>query len=168
MSSLSITTSVFNLSWWRIWEWDNRADWSTYIDPQSRTPSTDSEAGAHAECEQDVVPQGQTLKDSGVEGDNGRVEDSPNQRRHGGVRVSEEDVDVGVAETSVGDVHPEAEDNEGALVTPDDNNPDHEVVSGAGLRPTPQMLLRLSYPRAWRCIRQRCQRCVRWAIIRSG
>ena len=51
MSSLSITTSVFN------------------------------------ECEQDVVPQGQTLKDSGVEGDNGRVEDSPNQRRHGGVEL---------------------------------------------------------------------------------
>ena len=44
---------------------------------------------AQAECEPDDVPQGQTLEDSGVVGDNGRVEDW----RHGGVGVSDEAAD---------------------------------------------------------------------------
>ena len=42
-----------------------------YIDPQSRSTSTNSDAAAQAKCEHDNVPQGQILEDSGVVGDNG-------------------------------------------------------------------------------------------------
>ena len=148
-----------------------------YINPQSRTPSTDSEAGGGA-----ADPQGQVLGDSGEEGDNGRVEDSPNRGRHGGVGVA----GVGDADHeggARGDVAPGAVGDAEALG--DQGEAGVEGVAGAGaqgeadgeagvappeagLRPPPRMLLRLSCPRTWRCVRLSCQRCVRWAIIRSG
>ena len=57
------------------------------IDPQSRTPSTESDEIII------IYPQGQVHRDSGEEGDNGRVEDSPNRRQYGGVGVSDEAAD---------------------------------------------------------------------------
>ena len=63
------------------------------IDPQSRTPSTESDEIIV------IYPQGEVHRDSGEEGDNGSVEDSPNRGRPGGVGVSDER-EGGVAEAS--------------------------------------------------------------------
>ena len=149
-----------------------------HISPQSRTPSTDSEAGGGA-----GDPQGQVLRDSGEGGDNGRVEDPPNRRRHGEVGVA----GVGDVEQeggARGDVsHPGVVGDAEALLAQGEAGGEGEaggVAQGeadgeadvappeAGLRPPPRMMLRLSCPRTWRCVRLSCQRCVKWAIIRSG
>ena len=54
------------------------------MEPWPRTPSTENDESVIIEAVPGPSnPQGQILGDSGVEGDNGSVEDSPNRRWHG-------------------------------------------------------------------------------------
>ena len=152
------------------------------MEQTSRTPSSDSDrAGQGAEVDIEVNPQGQIHGGSGEEGDYGRVEDSPNRRRHGGVGVADESGDHGQDGQAddehelgeLGNLAPVNDDIEFIDIGEDQEN-EHvpevieEGVGGeVGVRNVPLMLTRLSIPRAWRCWGERCQRCIMWAIIRA-